>query len=98
MRIIMWTLKLLDTESCTAFTANNNVYICMVCVCVLFLYQVLLAITQLSDLAITTEQTYCKQLHRRPIFNGSGYSSVSGRIIIHAIRPAQPCDIPSVMQ
>ena len=34
MRIIMWTLKLLDTESCTALTANNNVYMCIICVCV----------------------------------------------------------------
>ena len=35
------------------------------CVCVASTLRVLLAITQLSDLAIITVQTYCKQLHRR---------------------------------
>ena len=43
------------------------------CVCCLRIYQeFMLAITQLShfsDLAIITVQTYCKQSHRRPIFN-----------------------------
>ena len=39
------------------------------CVCVASIPRVLLAITQLSDLAIITAQTYCKQLHRRSIFN-----------------------------
>ena len=34
MRIIMWTLKLLDTESYTAKSAHNNVYMCIMCVCV----------------------------------------------------------------
>ena len=44
-----------------------------VCVCCLAIYQeFMLAITQLScfsDLAIITMQTYCKQSHRRPMFN-----------------------------
>ena len=40
-------------------------------VCVASIPRVLLTITQLSDLAIITAQTYCKQfiIHRRPIFN-----------------------------
>ena len=46
---------------------------CIIYVCVLLIYQeFMLAITQLShfsDIAIITVQTYCKQSHRRPLFN-----------------------------